>query len=122
MPCDQFVRRQYPKAFSEPEVRVSDFQSLRYLREPGMKSNSRKNHCAVAERTAEDGRLTLETVQRTIGHTSGCMARLSKAPVLILTAPDAITPPITMTVWTAAAQRERRRNRRYGGGKNNNSK
>ena len=50
------------------------------------------------------------------------MARLSQAPVLILTAPDAMTPPIAMTVWTAVAQRERRRNRRYGGGKNNNSK
>jgi hypothetical protein len=50
------------------------------------------------------------------------MARLSEAEVLILTAKDAMTPPVAMTVWTAAAQRERRRShRRYGGGNNSES-
>jgi hypothetical protein len=52
---------------------------------------------------AERERLTLQTAQRPIGHTSGSMAGLSEAEVLILTAEDAMTPPIAMAVWAAAA-------------------
>jgi hypothetical protein len=37
------------------------------------------------------------------------MAGCSQAPVLILAAPDALTPPIAVAVGTAAAKRERGR-------------
>ncbi len=60
-------------------------------------------------RSAEED---LITPPRTIGTIGGNMASMSQAPTLILTAPDAVAPPIAMVVRTTAAQRERRRNRR----------
>jgi hypothetical protein len=57
----------------------------------------------VAER-AKGRCLNSQAAQRPIGHAGGWMACLSDAPVLILTAEDAVPPPITMAVWTAAAQ------------------
>ena len=54
----------------------------------------------------------LPTQPRPIGTRTGDMTRVSHAPVLILTAPDALAPRIAMAVRTAIAQRERRRSRR----------
>ena len=50
-------------------------------------------------------------------HVSGAMARLSQAPVFVLTAPYASAPRIAMAVGTAAAERGYRFNRRQGGGR-----
>ena len=52
------------------------------------------------------------TAQCPIGHARGRMAGSSQAPVLILTAPDALAPSIAVAVRAAAAQRERGTNRR----------
>ena len=49
------------------------------------------------------------------------MARLSQAPVLVLTAPYASAIRIAMAVGTAAAERGYRFNRRQGGGRHRNA-
>lgn len=56
--------------------------------------------------------IALPTPPRPVGTGSGYMTRVSHAPVLILTAQNALAPRIAMAVRTAVAQRERRRNRR----------
>ena len=66
--------------------------------------------------------LNSQAAQCTVGHTRGRVARLSNAPILVLTAEDAAAKSIAVTVWTAAAQGgRRRRHRPYRSGKNNNS-
>jgi hypothetical protein len=49
------------------------------------------------------------------------MARMSQAPILILTAPNAAAPRISMVVRTTAAQRERGWGSRQAGEKNHDS-
>ena len=49
---------------------------------------------------ADDKRLNLQTAHLPIRHTRGWMARLSNAPVLILTAGDTDAGSIAMGVWT----------------------
>ena len=53
-----------------------------------------------------------EAAPYSAAHVSGAMARLSQAPVFVLTAPYASAPPIAMAVGTAAAERGCRFNRR----------
>ena len=63
--------------------------------------------------------LNSQAAQCTVGHTRGRVARLSNAPILVLTAEDAAAKSIAVTVWTAAAQGgRRRRHRPYRSGKN----
>ena len=58
-----------------------------------------------------------EAAPNSTAHVSGAMARLSQAPVFVLTAPYASAPRIAMAVGTAAAERGHRFNRRQGGGR-----
>lgn len=55
-----------------------------------------------------------EAAPDSTAHVSGAMARLSQAPVFVLTAPYASAPRIAMAVGTAAAERGYRFNRRQG--------
>jgi hypothetical protein len=62
-----------------------------------------------------------EAAPHSTAHVSGAMARLSQAPVFVLTAPYASAPRIAMAVGTAAAERGYRFNRRQGGGRHRNA-
>lgn len=62
-----------------------------------------------------------EAAPYSAAHVSGAMARLSQAPVFVLTAPYASAPRIAMAVGTAAAERGYRFNRRQGGGRHRNA-
>ena len=58
-----------------------------------------------------------EAAPYSTAHVSGAMARLSQAPVFVLTAPYASAIGIAMAVGTAAAERGYRFNRRQGSGR-----
>ena len=53
--------------------------------------------------------LNLQAAQRAVGHARGRVASPSDAPILILTAEDAMAVAIAMAVRTAAAQGGSRR-------------
>jgi hypothetical protein len=67
---------------------------------------------ATSNASARASASVVQAAQCPIGHARSRMAGCSQAPVLILTAPDALAPAIAVAVRTAAAQRERGRDRR----------
>jgi hypothetical protein len=92
------------KSFTEVEAWVDGVEDL-----PGrVKSilrttvEFRQNHVGVEIKDLSR-RASPKTAQCPIGHARGRMAGCSQAPVLILTAPDALAPSIAVAIRTAAA-------------------